>query len=270
MDAGRWTNCVCSRQASKKPRELANIHQAQGVIRHAKFELRLTTPFPLYAKGSIGLVTAIAGLPFSDTAIPPMETDLTEMINHTPLMKDEPIEMFSLMHFIDDHLFQNCWTPAEAQMFGPIPNRHESRNMRRTSRRRKPVRTIKDFSNSRQKAWCVHSGAWLSEVETNRDHAPSKSLLQRPWQDKSPSLWIASRATRAFRPTRNIPSRHSAPRSPARQIPHDKLSQAAAGSMEVMPSCGPLSNDAGYRTEPSEAKSGPCGSLISTASNAWS
>jgi hypothetical protein len=75
--------------------------------------------FPLYAKGSIGSVTAIAGLPFSDTAIPPMETDLKEMINHTPLMKDEPIKMFSLMHFIDDHLFQNCWTPAEAQMFDP-------------------------------------------------------------------------------------------------------------------------------------------------------
>jgi hypothetical protein len=41
------------------------------------------------------------------------------MINNTPLMKDEPLEMFSLMYFIDDHFFQNCWTPADAQMFGP-------------------------------------------------------------------------------------------------------------------------------------------------------
>ena len=30
MDAGRWTNHVCSRQASKKPRELANSHRARG------------------------------------------------------------------------------------------------------------------------------------------------------------------------------------------------------------------------------------------------
>ena len=46
-------------------------------------------------------------------------SDLNEMINNTPLMKDEPLEMFSLMYFIDDHFFQNCLTPADAQMFGP-------------------------------------------------------------------------------------------------------------------------------------------------------
>ena len=31
--------------------------------------------------------------------------DLKETLNKTPLMRDEPLEMFSLMHFIDDHLF---------------------------------------------------------------------------------------------------------------------------------------------------------------------
>lgn len=51
-------------------------------------------------------------------------SDLKEMLDRTPLMQDEPLEMFSLMHFIDDHLFKNCWTVADAQMFGPIPNRH--------------------------------------------------------------------------------------------------------------------------------------------------
>jgi len=51
-------------------------------------------------------------------------SDLKEMINRTPMMKDDPLEMFSLLHFIDDHFFQNCWTVADAQMFGPIPNRH--------------------------------------------------------------------------------------------------------------------------------------------------
>jgi hypothetical protein len=62
------------------------------------------------------------------------------------------------------------------------------------------VRTIKDFSDTRLKAWCVHCGGWLSEFDTNRDHAPSKSLLQRPWPDNIPVVTICKPCNESFSP----------------------------------------------------------------------
>jgi hypothetical protein len=41
------------------------------------------------------------------------------------------------------------------------------------------VRYIQEFSDERQKAWCIHCGEAVVDVETNRDHVPSKSLLTR-------------------------------------------------------------------------------------------
>jgi len=50
--------------------------------------------------------------------------DLKNLLEETPLMVDDRLESFSLFHFIDDHLFSNCFTEADAQKFGSIPNRH--------------------------------------------------------------------------------------------------------------------------------------------------
>jgi hypothetical protein len=41
------------------------------------------------------------------------------------------------------------------------------------------MREIEDFSDDRFKSWCIHCGAWIAEVESNRDHVPTKSLLTK-------------------------------------------------------------------------------------------
>jgi hypothetical protein len=41
------------------------------------------------------------------------------------------------------------------------------------------VRYIEDFSDARQKAWCIHCGRVIADLESNRDHVPSKSLLSK-------------------------------------------------------------------------------------------
>lgn len=40
---------------------------------------------------------------------------------------------------------------------------------------------IHDHSDARHKAWCIHCGAGIGQKETNRDHVPSKSLLEKPY-----------------------------------------------------------------------------------------
>lgn len=43
------------------------------------------------------------------------------------------------------------------------------------------MKQIEDTADSRQKSWCIHCGSWLSEVVTNKDHTPSKVLLDEPY-----------------------------------------------------------------------------------------
>lgn len=50
--------------------------------------------------------------------------DLTEVLNSTPLMKDDPIETMSVHHFIEDQIFRSCHTQADAAAFDGVPNRH--------------------------------------------------------------------------------------------------------------------------------------------------
>jgi hypothetical protein len=49
--------------------------------------------------------------------------DLKKLLMQTPIIKDDPLESFSLFHFIEDHLFAQCFTEVDAQAFGSIPNR---------------------------------------------------------------------------------------------------------------------------------------------------
>lgn len=57
---------------------------------------------------------------------------------------------------------------------------------------------IEEFSDDRQKAWCVHCGAWLSAAETNSDHVPSKSLLDRPLPAHVPQVEICRDCNSSF------------------------------------------------------------------------
>jgi hypothetical protein len=41
------------------------------------------------------------------------------------------------------------------------------------------VREIEEFTDDRLKAWCIHCGAVIADIESNRDHVPTKSLLTR-------------------------------------------------------------------------------------------
>ena len=39
------------------------------------------------------------------------------------------------------------------------------------------MRYIEDFTDERLKAWCIHCGGVIADIESNRDHVPTKSLL---------------------------------------------------------------------------------------------
>lgn len=39
---------------------------------------------------------------------------------------------------------------------------------------------IYEFSDDRQKTWCIHCSRGLAGLETNEDHVPTKSLLAKP------------------------------------------------------------------------------------------
>jgi hypothetical protein len=46
------------------------------------------------------------------------------------------------------------------------------------------VQHIEDFSDERQKAWCIHCGAVIADIESNRDHVPTKSLLTKDLRER--------------------------------------------------------------------------------------
>lgn len=53
-----------------------------------------------------------------------MIEDLNTLLGQTPIIKDDSLESFSLSHFIEDLLFAQCFTEADVQAFGSIPNRY--------------------------------------------------------------------------------------------------------------------------------------------------
>lgn len=46
------------------------------------------------------------------------------------------------------------------------------------------MREIEDFTDDRLKAWCIHCGAVISDIESNRDHVPTKSLLTKTLRER--------------------------------------------------------------------------------------
>jgi hypothetical protein len=46
------------------------------------------------------------------------------------------------------------------------------------------VQYIEDFSDERQKAWCIHCGSVIADIESNRDHVPTKSLLTKDLRER--------------------------------------------------------------------------------------
>lgn len=57
---------------------------------------------------------------------------------------------------------------------------------------------IAEFVDERQKAWCIHCGGWIVELETNLDHVPSKALLQKPYPPNLPTVRVCKACNEAF------------------------------------------------------------------------
>lgn len=46
------------------------------------------------------------------------------------------------------------------------------------------MREIEDFTDDRLKTWCIHCGSAIADVESNRDHVPTKSLLTKALRER--------------------------------------------------------------------------------------
>ena len=57
---------------------------------------------------------------------------------------------------------------------------------------------IEEFTDERQKAWCIHCGEWIAGLETNRDHVPSKSLLLKPYPENLPLVEVCRSCNTGF------------------------------------------------------------------------
>lgn len=59
---------------------------------------------------------------------------------------------------------------------------------------------VSDFSDSRNKGWCIHCGSSLAAVATNEDHVPSRCLLTKPHPRNLPTVIICRECNSSFAP----------------------------------------------------------------------
>jgi hypothetical protein len=57
---------------------------------------------------------------------------------------------------------------------------------------------IEEFVDERQKAWCIHCGGWIGELESNLDHVPSRALLQKPYPPNLPTVRVCKVCNEKF------------------------------------------------------------------------
>jgi hypothetical protein len=57
---------------------------------------------------------------------------------------------------------------------------------------------IEEFVDERNKSWCIHCGAWLSDVPANDDHVPTKSILHKPRPHHLPTVKVCSACNLKF------------------------------------------------------------------------
>lgn len=57
---------------------------------------------------------------------------------------------------------------------------------------------INEFVDERQKSSCIQCGAWIDEVDTSKDHVPSKVLLRRPHPENMPVVAICTTCNNGF------------------------------------------------------------------------
>ena len=57
---------------------------------------------------------------------------------------------------------------------------------------------IEGFVDERQESWCIQCGAWVGDVDTNKDHVPSKALLRKPYPENPPYVEICVACNSGF------------------------------------------------------------------------
>ncbi|MFZ1105767.1 MAG: hypothetical protein WAN86_23380 [Hyphomicrobiaceae bacterium] len=57
---------------------------------------------------------------------------------------------------------------------------------------------INEFVDERQKGWCIHCGGRIADLASNRDHAPSKSLLLKPYPANLPVVQVCMACNNGF------------------------------------------------------------------------
>src|SRR5229473_57738 len=57
---------------------------------------------------------------------------------------------------------------------------------------------IEEFVDERQKGWCIHCGQWIVDLETSRDHVPSKALLLKPHPPNLPVVQVCKSCNAGF------------------------------------------------------------------------
>ena len=57
---------------------------------------------------------------------------------------------------------------------------------------------LTEFVDQRHKAWCIHCGRGNADLRTNKDHVPSKSLLDRPYPPELPTVEICADCNSSF------------------------------------------------------------------------
>jgi hypothetical protein len=60
------------------------------------------------------------------------------------------------------------------------------------------MQRIEEFSDERQRSWCIHCTRPLAGLETNEDHVPSKSLLTKPRPHHLPVVRICKECNTSF------------------------------------------------------------------------
>jgi hypothetical protein len=60
------------------------------------------------------------------------------------------------------------------------------------------MREIGEFVDERQKSWCIHCSKWMTSVEWNEDHVPSKTLLNKPRPHHLPKVPICKKCNSGF------------------------------------------------------------------------
>lgn len=60
------------------------------------------------------------------------------------------------------------------------------------------MQEIEEFTDERQKGWCIHCGTPISTISTNWDHVPTKGLLDRPLPSYVPQVEVCKKCNSSF------------------------------------------------------------------------